>query len=75
MYREWVGSEADIGLATVYRVLMQFERAELLSRTHFDTGKAVFELRQSNHHDHMVYVRCGRVEEFMTRPSRSASTP
>ncbi|WP_298233380.1 ferric iron uptake transcriptional regulator [uncultured Azohydromonas sp.] len=64
VYRELVNEGADIGLATVYRVLMQFEQAGLLSRSHFDTGKAVFELRQSNHHDHLVCVRCGRVEEF-----------
>jgi Fur family ferric uptake transcriptional regulator len=64
VYRELVSDGADIGLATVYRVLLQFEQAGLLSRSHFDTGKAVFELRQSNHHDHLVCVRCGRVEEF-----------
>ena len=64
VYRELLNEGADIGLATVYRVLMQFEQAGLLSRSHFDTGKAVFELRQSNHHDHLVCVRCGRVEEF-----------
>lgn len=64
VYRELVSAGADIGLATVYRVLMQFEQAGLLSRSHFDTGKAVFELKQSGHHDHLVCVRCGRVEEF-----------
>ena len=64
VYRELVNEGADIGLATVYRVLMQFEQAGLLSRSHFDTGKAVFEIRQSSHHDHLVCVRCGRVEEF-----------
>ncbi len=64
VYRELLNGGADVGLATVYRVLMQFEQAGLLSRSHFDTGKAVFELRQSNHHDHLVCVRCGRVEEF-----------
>ena len=55
---------ADVGLATVYRVLMQFEQAGLLSRTHFETGKAVFELNEGKHHDHLVCVDCGRVEEF-----------
>ena len=55
---------ADVGLATVYRVLMQFEQAGLLSRTHFETGKAVFELNEGQHHDHLVCVDCGRVEEF-----------
>jgi Fur family ferric uptake transcriptional regulator len=64
VYRELVSGGVDIGLATVYRVLMQFEQAGLLSRSNFDTGKAVFELRQSSHHDHLVCVRCGRVEEF-----------
>ncbi len=64
VYRELLSGGVDIGLATVYRVLMQFEHAGLLSRSNFDTGKAVFELRQSSHHDHLVCVRCGRVEEF-----------
>ncbi len=55
---------ADVGLATVYRVLMQFEQAGILSRNHFETGKAVFELNEGKHHDHLVCVDCGRVEEF-----------
>jgi len=55
---------ADIGLATVYRVLMQFEQAGLLSRSHFESGKSVFELNQGQHHDHLVCLTCGRVEEF-----------
>jgi Fur family transcriptional regulator, ferric uptake regulator len=55
---------ADVGLATVYRVLMQFEQAGILSRTHFETGKAVFELNEGTHHDHLVCIDCGRVEEF-----------
>lgn len=55
---------ADIGLATVYRVLMQFEQAGLLSRNHFEAGKAVFELNEGQHHDHLVCVDCGHVEEF-----------
>ena len=54
----------DIGLATVYRVLTQFETAGLLIRHHFETGKAVFELDQGGHHDHLVCVQCGKVEEF-----------
>jgi Fur family ferric uptake transcriptional regulator len=54
----------DVGLATVYRVLTQFEQAGLLSRNHFETGKAVFELNQGTHHDHLVCLDCGRVEEF-----------
>jgi Fur family ferric uptake transcriptional regulator len=55
---------ADVGLATVYRVLMQFEQAGILTRTHFETGKAVFELNEGKHHDHLVCIDCGRVEEF-----------
>jgi Fur family ferric uptake transcriptional regulator len=55
---------ADVGLATVYRVLMQFEQAGLLSRSHFESGKSVFELNEGQHHDHLVCLTCGRVEEF-----------
>src|SRR5207245_8470298 len=55
---------ADVGLATVYRVLMQFEQAGILSRNHFETGKSVFELNEGKHHDHLVCMDCGRVEEF-----------
>ena len=55
---------ADIGLATVYRVLMQFEQAGLLSRSNFESGKAVFEINEGHHHDHLVCLDCGRVEEF-----------
>ncbi len=54
----------DVGLATVYRVLTQFEQAGLLSRQHFETGKAVFELNEGRHHDHLVCAQCGHVEEF-----------
>jgi Fur family ferric uptake transcriptional regulator len=54
----------DIGLATVYRVLTQFEQAGLLVRHHFESGKAVFELNLGTHHDHLVCMQCGRVEEF-----------
>lgn len=55
---------SDIGLATVYRVLMQFEQAGILSRSHFESGKSVFELNEGHHHDHLVCLTCGRVEEF-----------
>jgi Fur family transcriptional regulator, ferric uptake regulator len=55
---------SDIGLATVYRVLMQFEQAGLLTRSHFESGKSVFELNEGQHHDHLVCLTCGRVEEF-----------
>ena len=64
VYRELLNEGADIGLATVYRVLMQFEQAGLLSRNHFETGKSVFELNEGQHHDHLVCMDCGRVEEF-----------
>jgi Fur family ferric uptake transcriptional regulator len=55
---------SDIGLATVYRVLMQFVQSGLLARRHFEGDKAVFELDEGQHHDHLVCLRCGRVEEF-----------
>ncbi len=64
VYRILLTEGADVGLATVYRVLMQFEQAGLLSRNHFETGKAVFELNEGQHHDHLVCLSCGRVEEF-----------
>jgi Fur family transcriptional regulator, ferric uptake regulator len=64
VYRVLLDSESDIGLATVYRVLMQFEQAGLLSRSNFESGKAVYELDEGQHHDHLVCLDCGRVEEF-----------
>ncbi len=64
VYRQLLTDHVDIGLATVYRVLTQFEHAGLLSRNHFDNGKAVFELNQGSHHDHLVCLVCGKVEEF-----------
>lgn len=64
VYRVLLESESDIGLATVYRVLMQFEQAGLLSRSNFESGKAVYELDEGQHHDHLVCLDCGRVEEF-----------
>ena len=64
VYRALLAEGADIGLATVYRVLMQFEQAGLLLRSNFESGKAVFELNQGEHHDHLVCLSCGRVEEF-----------
>jgi Fur family ferric uptake transcriptional regulator len=65
VYRALLQHEADIGLATVYRVLMQFVEAGLLTRQHFESGKAVFELNAGQHHDHLVCLHCGRVEEFV----------
>ena len=64
VYRQLLSEGLDIGLATVYRVLTQFEQAGLLVRHHFESGKAVFELNEGRHHDHLVCVNCGRVEEF-----------
>jgi Fur family ferric uptake transcriptional regulator len=64
VYKQLVSEGLDIGLATVYRVLTQFEQAGLLVRHHFESGKAVFELNEGHHHDHLVCMSCGRVEEF-----------
>ena len=64
VFKALLGEGADIGLATVYRVLMQFEQAGILSRSNFESGKAVFELNEGQHHDHLVCLDCGRVEEF-----------
>lgn len=64
IYKVMITSGEDVGLATVYRVLTQFEQAGLLIRHHFESGKAVFELNDEEHHDHIVCVKCGRVEEF-----------
>jgi Fur family ferric uptake transcriptional regulator len=65
VYRALLAQGAEVGLATVYRVLMQFVHAGLLARRHFEGDKAVFELAASEHHDHLVCVHCGRVEEFV----------
>ncbi len=64
VYKELLAENQDIGLATVYRVLTQFEHAGLLNRSNFESGKSVFELNQGAHHDHLVCLQCGRVEEF-----------
>jgi Fur family transcriptional regulator, ferric uptake regulator len=64
VFRHLLLEHSDIGLATVYRVLTQFEQAGILSRNHFESGKAVYELNEGQHHDHMVCLDCGRVEEF-----------
>ena len=64
VFKALLHENADIGLATVYRVLMQFEQAGLLLRSHFESGKSVFELNEGQHHDHLVCLTCGRVEEF-----------
>ena len=64
VYKQLLADGLDVGLATVYRVLTQFEQAGLLMRHHFESGKAVFELNEGKHHDHLVCLTCGRVEEF-----------
>ncbi len=64
VYKTLLNDGSDIALATVYRVLMQFEQAGLLARSHFESGKSVFELNEGTHHDHLVCLTCGRVEEF-----------
>ena len=65
MYKALLESGEDIGLATVYRVLTQFETAGLVTRHHFEGGHSVFELNQGAHHDHILCVKCGRVDEFV----------
>lgn len=65
VYKALMESGDDVGLATVYRVLTQFETAGLVTRHHFEGGHAVFELNQGKHHDHILCVSCGRVDEFV----------
>jgi len=65
VYRHLMETGEDVGLATVYRVLTQFEGAGLVERHHFEGGQSVFELDQGEHHDHILCVKCGRVEEFV----------
>lgn len=65
IYKRLIEQGEEIGLATVYRVLTQFEQAQLVTRHHFEGGTSVFELNQGEHHDHIVCMDCGRVEEFM----------
>jgi len=64
IYKTLMNDGEEIGLATVYRVLTQFEAAGLVERHHFETGQAVFELKETGHHDHIICVSCGKVEEF-----------
>jgi Fur family ferric uptake transcriptional regulator len=64
VFRVLLDERSDIGLATVYRVLTQFEQAGILLRSHFESDKAVYELNEGQHHDHLVCLDCGRVEEF-----------
>lgn len=64
VFRVLLEDHSDIGLATVYRVLTQFEQAGLLNRSNFESGKAVYEINEGQHHDHLVCLDCGKVEEF-----------
>ncbi|TSE33113.1 ferric iron uptake transcriptional regulator [Tepidimonas charontis] len=64
VFKVLLEEQSDIGLATVYRVLTQFEQAGILVRSNFESGKAVYELNEGEHHDHLVCLDCGRVEEF-----------
>ena len=67
IYRQMMELDEDIGLATVYRVLTQFESAGLVTRHHFEGGHAVFELERGHHHDHMVDLDSGQVFEFVSQ--------
>jgi Fur family transcriptional regulator, ferric uptake regulator len=64
IYRQLLAENEDVGLATVYRVLTQFEQAGILVRHRFDNDKSVYELNKGGHHDHLLCIQCGRVEEF-----------
>lgn len=64
VFRVLLIDRSDIGLATVYRVLTQFEQAGILLRSNFESGKAVYELNEGRHHDHFICTACGKVEEF-----------
>jgi Fur family transcriptional regulator, ferric uptake regulator len=64
VFRVLLLERSDIGLATVYRVLTQFEQAGILLRSHFESGKSVYEINEGQHHDHLVCLDCGKVEEF-----------
>lgn len=65
VYKALLDMGEDIGLATVYRVLTQFEAAGLVKRHHFEGGHSVFELDEGHHHDHILCVKCGKVDEFV----------
>jgi Fur family ferric uptake transcriptional regulator len=65
VFRLLLNEKIDVGLATVYRVLMQLAEAGILIRRHFESGSAVFELNEGSHHDHLLCTVCGKVEEFV----------
>src|SRR5699024_6200552 len=64
VYRTLIAEDVEIGLATVYRVLTQFEQAGILTRSQFDGTRAVFEINDGDHHDHLICTSCGNVVEF-----------
>jgi Fur family ferric uptake transcriptional regulator len=64
VFRVLLEEHSDVGLATVYRVLTQFEQAGILTRSNFEGGKAIYELNEGHHHDHLICLDCGKVEEF-----------
>lgn len=74
VYKGLIDAGEDVGLATVYRVLTQFEHAGLVTRHHFETGHSVFELAEEEHHDHIVCNQCGRVVEFMDKTIEDCQT-
>ena len=65
IYKILIDMGEDIGLATIYRVLTQFEAVSLVNRHHFESGQAVFELNRGGHHDHLICVKCGKIVEFV----------
>ena len=75
LYKELVSTGVDIGLATVYRVLAQFEQAGLIVRHHFDTDRATYELEDGGHHDHLVCLQCGKVVEFVAPSIEKEQSP
>ena len=74
IYKLMIGSNDEIGLATIYRVLTQFEQVGLLIRHHFEGGKAVYELNEKSHHDHIVCLQCGHVTEFVNEEIEKLQT-
>ena len=74
IYKLMIGSNNEIGLATIYRVLTQFEQVGLLIRHHFEGGKAVYELNEKSHHDHIVCLQCGHVTEFVNEEIENLQT-
>ena len=74
IYKLMINSNEEIGLATIYRVLTQFEQVGLLIRHHFEGGKAVYELNEKSHHDHIVCLQCGHVTEFVNEEIEKLQT-